>query len=711
MKLVAANIRMQNFLAEEIFFMYGIFSNTSSGRNLKFHQLLAFIAVVGSVVFGVFFIYVVPATNELIWDRIIVFLFSIFLYFFGFKKNIDKKRYVRLVYLNYYLYSIQVVWSMAANDFQLYYVLSFFVTLQACGFSMRQEHETFWYYLFMLTTSMVGLAINDNTKFIDEVIYSGLITGTCCMSFLAARQKCKFMLEMKMNETLMQSMVSKTEDAVFLTDIYGSILDLNGRANELFDYDKKELIDHDFKILRKSELSEEEVKEGLKAMQDEQFWNAQTMLTKKNGDVFHARISITLIGWGRKKYMVYRVQDITDIKNYELQILQEKEKAQEAAKAKAQFLAVMSHEIRTPLNGVIATVSMLQKADLTFEQMEYADTIKRSGDSLLMLINDILEFSKMESGKLELDAHNSMVSDQMFDVIDLLRPHAESKGLQLLLEISNDIPDKLWMDGHRVKQVLLNLVGNAIKFTKAGSVKLKCENLGINKKAIQLKFSVEDTGIGIPEDKMHKLFQSFSQVDSSTSRKFGGTGLGLAISKELVEMMGGEITVSSKDGVGTTFSFTMNCELAREEINKKSDSYIIGVEGPIENMKILVAEDNEINQQVFHFMLESLKIETVFAENGVQAVDACHAQNFDLVFMDMQMPEMDGLEATRIIRSRAGHQPTIVAISANAYTDDRKMCEAAGMNDFMPKPFDLDQLKAMLMKWNNQQLVPIDKAA
>lgn len=691
--------------------MYGIFSNPNSGRSIKFHRLLAFMGIAGSVIFGVFFIVIAPDSNELIWDRVVVTLFTITVYLISFRKKVDQRKYARLVYFSFYIYSAQVVWAMLSNDFQLFYILSFFVTIQACGFSFRHEHDTFWYFLFMIIISVIGLYGSADIIITERLMHCGLISAACVMSFLAARQKCRFMHDMKMSENLMKGMVSKTEEAILLTDVYGNILDMNERTLELFGYSRNELVDCDFKLLRKIELSPENVSQGLNSLNEERFWNTQSILVKKSMDEFHARISITFLSWGRKNFMVYRVLDISDIKKFEAQILEQKEKAEGAALAKTQFLAVMSHEIRTPLNGVIATASLLQKADLTFEQMEYADTIKRSGDSLLMLINDILEFSKMESGKMQLDAHNSSVSDVMFDVMDLLRPHAESKGLKLSMEIENDVPTKLWMDGHRLKQILLNLTGNAIKFTHSGNVKVVCQNMGIIKREVVLRFLVQDTGIGIPEDKMHKLFKTFSQVDSSTSRKYGGTGLGLAISKQLVEMMQGEIHVTSRAESGTEFSFTLKCELFKEGDTSSEGIDNISVDYSIVNMQVMVAEDNDINKQVFHFMLDSLKVATDFADNGLEVVKANEVKNYDLIFMDMQMPEMDGLEATRAIRLRAGHQPIIVAISANAYADDRRLCAEAGMNDFLPKPFDMDQLKAILTKWSAPTMHKMDNAA
>jgi PAS domain S-box-containing protein len=691
--------------------MQGTFSNISAGRSINFHKLLAISGFAGTLLFGFFFLYLLPNCVELIWDRAIILVYSLFLYLLSFKKDLKPKTYAKLILLLYYLYTTQVLTSLVLNDFFVFYVVSFFITIQAIGFSIGNERHVFWYFLYVVGFCLVSLFMDSTMLAEDKMIFGALISCLGILIYMAAKIKCRFFSDMKMNENLMKSMVSKTENSVFLTDVYGNILDVNSMALQMFGYSRKELQDNDFKILRKYELTPEEVLEGLTALSDEKFWTKQTTLVKKNLDEFPARISISLIKNGRKRFMIYYVQDITEVKNNELAIMQEKQKAEAAAKAKSQFLAVMSHEIRTPLNGVIATASLLQRADLTLEQKEYADTIKKSGDSLLMLINDILEFSKMESGNMQLDAHNASISNILFDVMKLLAPHAETKGLDLKINIDNTVPDQLWLDSHRLKQVLLNLVGNAIKFTANGSVSIDCQSLGINKKNVFLKFCVKDTGMGIPENKIHKLFKSFSQVDSSTSRKFGGTGLGLAISKQLVELMGGDITVSSAEGKGTEFSFTIKCEIAQEEINSNKAATKELSEIAIRNTKVLVAEDNEINIRVFQFMLQSLNVKADFVVNGREAVEACKKSKYDLIFMDMQMPEMDGLEATRILRKLNDYPINIVAISANAYADDKAQCMEAGMNDFLPKPFDVDQLNAVLEKWAKPSMAKMDNAA
>jgi PAS domain S-box-containing protein len=691
--------------------MNGVFSNPGIGLVIRFHRLLAFIGVVAAFTFSMICFLVIPGAKELMWDRILIFGYCLYLYMYSHNANVHSRHFVYLVYIGSYLFTAQIIWALGYNNFHFFYMVMFFLTVQTCGFSFRNERQTLRYYVFVILAASLAIFVVADIAFIDKIFYSGLISVTIVLSFLVSRLKCRYLYNMKIKESLMKSMVTKTENGIFLTDIYGNIVDLNNQAEEIFGFTREELIDCDFKILRKRDLTQDEINDGLIQLRDSRFWNSQSTLLKKNGEEVPVSISISLIYSGSTKFMVYRVQDISVLKESEARILEEKEKAENAAKAKAQFLAVMSHEIRTPLNGVIATASLLQNTNLDREQMEYVDTIKKSGNSLLMLINDILEFSKMESGKMQLDPHNVSVTDVLFDVMDLLRPHADAKGLKIHVQIGQDVPDKLWMDSHRLKQILMNLIGNAIKFTEKGSVTVICENAGIIKRQIKLHFMVRDTGIGIHPDKVHQLFKSFSQVDSSTSRKFGGTGLGLAITKQLVEMMEGEVKVNSNLNMGSEFSFNLKCELGRDTMELSSDQSKPQQQVEVEQMKVLVAEDNHINLQVFKYMLQNLKVETDFVHNGQEALELSAGKKYDLVFMDMQMPVMDGLEATRQMRSREGHQPIVVAISANAYADDRKLCSEAGMDDFMPKPFDIDQLKNILIKWSSPRMHKLDSAA
>jgi len=533
-------------------------------------------------------------------------------------------------------------------------------------------------------------------------------------------------------------------------------------------------------------------------------------------------------------------QEALELSNQQLRKANEElEKARseavQANQAKSTFLATMSHEIRTPMNGVLGMAALLGETPLTEEQQMYAETIANCGETLIHVINDILDFSKIESGSLEIEKDDFDLRHCIEDVLDIFGTKATSNGLELVYQIDADVPLQIVGDSLRLRQVLINLVGNAMKFTEQGEVCIcvhleKHENNG----QLELRFDVKDSGIGIPEDKLNKLFKAFSQVDTSTTRKYGGTGLGLAISEKLVGLMGGNISVQSQPGKGSTFSFTVSTNAGNKPIesytyysmadeegkrvlivddNKTNltilkhqfeywklvpvlaysgeealdilskdkhidlvitDMQMPGMDGialgtsvkklypgipimllssiggefasdmrqvfvsvltkPIKQhilnkqvinalrnthvqterasanklsldfsskypFNILVAEDNLMNQHVIVHILKKLGYDPYVVKNGQEAVEAANQKNYSIILMDMQMPVMDGMEATRIIRQTVVAQPVIIALTANTMEGDQEVCIAAGMNDYLAKPLKLDDLMGMLEKW------------
>ena len=400
-----------------------------------------------------------------------------------------------------------------------------------------------------------------------------------------------------------------------------------------------------------------------------------------------------------RRHMLEQLEDLN--RNLEVKVAERTREAEAANAAKSQFLASMSHEIRTPMNAVLGLSQLLTDEPLTKDQQQMVQNINTAGRSLLSIINDILDSSKIEAGQLALEQQPFKMANLLGHVESLMNAVAQEKGLTLALTEESPIAGQVIGDALRIEQVLLNLVGNALKFTEQGGVTVQVIPVSITKSSARLRFEIQDTGIGLSPDEVARLFQPFTQADTSIARRFGGTGLGLSISKRLVELMGGEIGVTSTYGIGSTFWFELPFDRLPDEEKPKSSA--TEVKGPrLEGLRLLVVDDSQINLYLAERVLKREGAEVTLMKDGQQALDALrtHPQGYDLVLMDIQMPVMDGLAATRAIREELGLVTLpVIALTAGVLAEEKQNALDAGVNDFLPKPMDLGLMASMIRSY------------
>ncbi|MEH2251064.1 MAG: ATP-binding protein [Nostoc sp.] len=538
--------------------------------------------------------------------------------------------------------------------------------------------------------------------------------------FQGANEANLLLRNLKASKQYIDQIVTSIADALLVTTLSGKIKKINLAAQVLLEYDEVELLGQSMtKVIREvnnSPLITGDI-EKINILHNPYINplgnEVETICYTKSGKTIPIAFSSSIVKTEIEHFQgyVYILRDMTERKQAEL--------------AKQEFLAMISHEVRTPISSVIGMASLLLDSELTAEQKNFIEIIYTSGDSLLKIINDFLDFSKIQSGNLELEEEPFVLQNCINEALYMLGPEAKQKGLNLTFLDTPKLPTTIVGDVTRLRQILINLLSNAIKFTETGSIEVSvviCKNNDINHSSAantdEIQFSVKDTGIGIPHDRLERLFKAFSQVSSSITRQYGGTGLGLAICKQLCELMGGRIWVESELNVGSTFYFTIAASVIPEESGVRSqESFLLSPSKSVpvssspspdsHKLRILLTEDNLVNQKIALKQLKSLGYSADVANNGKEALQLLEKIPYDLILMDCQMPVLDGLETTKEIHRwqessfASGRRPVVIAMTANAMKEDKQMCLDAGMDDYLSKPVMKENLAAMLEHWGS----------
>ncbi len=534
------------------------------------------------------------------------------------------------------------------------------------------------------------------------IVEHGAITGAVTVIEDVTERK-KTEMELRRSEIRLRSVVHNALDAIITVDAQGRIDTFNPSAESVFGFSRDEVFGQNARILMPEPYAssfEEFVTKALLLDAPKPFSQKTEIIARhKDGSTFPVDLSISEIRLGATKMLLGIIRDISERKRFERELISARERAEQASKAKSEFLANMSHEIRTPMNGIIGMTQLALETNLTPEQRDYLSTVKSSSELLLKLINDILDFSKIEAGKLEIDRVDFEFRDTLADTMRALALQAEEKGLELLFQVAEDVPDNLYGDPARIRQIIVNLVGNAIKFTESGEIVARAELWNTEGNRATIHFCISDTGIGISQEKIQKIFQPFDQADTSTTRRYGGTGLGLSISSRLVEIMDGQIWVDSKLGQGSKFHFTIRLDVSRAEIQGKHPAPIEA----LEEVRVLIVDDNLTNRKILDGQLSNWGMSAALAQSGVDAIAimktfASKQTPFAVALIDCMMPEMDGFQLASIIKNSPELNKTkLVMLSSAAQVGDAEERKRFGLEAWLVKPVKQSELLTCLL--------------
>lgn len=516
-------------------------------------------------------------------------------------------------------------------------------------------------------------------------------------------------------ELLLASHAFETHEAIFISDANNNILRVNQSFTHITGYSASEVIGKNPRIFSSGRQTKGYYQQMYHTLNQKGFWEGEIYNKRKNGDVYPEWLGISVVkdDNGNITHYVAHFIDISKRIESEEKLRLARKAAEQANEAKSDFLATMSHEIRTPMNAILGTLDLLKDTSPNHEQQTYITTAHQSATSLLSIINDILDFSKIEANKLIIESSSFSIRKHIDSCITLLSVKAKEMGNILKVHIDDDIPDRLISDPGRIKQILINLTNNAIKFTQNGSVTISIRTIESTNGQIQLSFEIIDTGIGIGKSSQENLFTPFYQVEQHSSRSYEGTGLGLAICSKLIHLLGGEIGVDSEVGNGSRFWFNLTLDIDNSEHVKKGIEYTNKPVGLEHGLNVLLVEDSQANIVVARAILEKSGCQISVAENGLEAIEAIEATTrsldnhyYDIILMDLMMPKMDGIEATKVIRNMSDPVSTIpiIAMTANAIKGYKEQCLEAGMDDYISKPYDAQEMLRKIAEYTQSEL-------
>ena len=500
--------------------------------------------------------------------------------------------------------------------------------------------------------------------------------------------------QLRQSQTWLQSIVDNSTSLIYIKEPSGHYVMVNRRFREVMGVKEEKVIGHTLDHFRGTKTASHYRELDNQVVRTRQSIESEEVIPTRNGEMHVLSVKFPLLDSNGRLIGIGGIAtDITERAHYQERLIEATREAQNAKSMQELFLANMSHEIRTPMNGIQGMADLLLDTSLNDQQMEFARVIKRSVNNLLVVVNDVLDFSKIKAGKLAIEKIDFRLKDVLDNAKAMFAQRIESRGLDLTVEIDPAIPEMLVGDPYRLNQVLINLVGNAIKFTEKGWIRIRVDLEERIVSQVSLRFTIADSGIGIPEASLPYIFDNFSQAGLDISRRFGGTGLGLSICQQLLKLQGGDIQVRSRENEGTTFDFRIGYGYAKTDAQTAAAAVLADNSRTLAGRRFLVAEDNEVNRLLIDHVLRKGGGEVVLVGNGKEAVDLLRTgEQVDLVIMDLQMPVMDGYTATRHIRQELRLPVPIIAMTANALVDEQLRCLEAGMNDYMTKPFEFAEL-------------------